>query len=92
MANLFAFRATAPNDMKAVRNPIGSENDRWLKQLAKEAGIVVAAWGNDGSFLGRSRAVTALIPDLYCLKLNQSGEPAHPLYQKARLQPSPMKK
>jgi hypothetical protein len=90
MANLFAFRATEPSDMKASNYPIGSENNKWLKKLAKEAALVVAAWGNDGSYLGRSKQVLEIIPNLSCLKLNKSGEPAHPLYQAAKLKPVPM--
>jgi hypothetical protein len=90
MANLFAFRATEPSDMKASDDPIGAENNKWLKKLAKEAALVVAAWGNDGSYLERSEQVKELLPNLYCLKLNKSGEPAHPLYQAARLKPVPL--
>lgn len=87
MANLFAFRATEPNDMKLAKNPIGPLNNKWLKSLAKDAGIVVAAWGNDGVFLNRSIEVVGFMPEMYCLKLNKSGEPAHPLYQAAKLKP-----
>ena len=90
MANLFAFRATAPSDMKASDNPVGRENNQWLKKLAKDSALVIAAWGNDGSYLGRSEQVRELLPNLYCLKLNKSGEPAHPLYQAAKLKPVPM--
>lgn len=90
MANLFAFRATAPADMKAAKNPIGSQNDRWLEKLAHEAERVVAAWGNDGGHSGRSRQVRGLIPNMYCLKINKTGEPAHPLYQKAHIQLIPL--
>ena len=90
MANLFAFRATEPADMKASNDPIGSDNNHWLRSLSKDAVIVVAAWGNDGGYLQRSRQVTQLIPNMHCLKLNKSGEPAHPLYQAAKLQPVPM--
>lgn len=81
MANLFAFRATAPSDMMASNEPIGLDNDEWIKKLAEEAGVIVAAWGNDGSYLDRSKEVRKMIPGLMCLKINQSGEPAHPLYQ-----------
>lgn len=87
MTNLFAFRATDPVVMKSATDPIGLENDEWLKRLTSEAGLVVAAWGNDGVYLGRSRQVRTLIPSMYCLKLNKSGEPAHPLYLKADLKP-----
>ncbi|WP_426416340.1 DUF1643 domain-containing protein [Aestuariirhabdus sp. LZHN29] len=90
MANLFAYRATDPADMKAYPAPIGAENDAWLAALAKEAAIVVAAWGNDGSYLQRSSAVKQSLPHLHYLKMNKSGEPAHPLYLKSNLVPVPM--
>jgi hypothetical protein len=87
ISNLFAFRATEPNDMKNAENPIGSENDKWLMKLVGQSSLIVAAWGNDGSFLDRSAQVRKFLPELHCLKLNKSGEPAHPLYQKAKLNP-----
>ena len=90
MANLFAFRATEPSDMMASSDPVGLENDSWLSKLSKDAGIVVAAWGNDGSHLGRSSAIKAMLPNLHCIKMNKSGEPAHPLYLRSSLVPTPM--
>ena len=88
--NLFAYRATAPRDMMAADDPVGPENDEWLTRLAGEAGLVVAAWGNDGVFLQRSAAVRSLLSRLHCLKVNASGEPAHPLYQRADTRPRPL--
>jgi len=90
MTNLFAYRATDPNKMKLQKDPIGSDNDVWLAKLAKQAGIVVAAWGNDGAYLNRSTVVKDMLPNLHCLKMNKSGEPAHPLYLKADLKPFTM--
>lgn len=90
MSNLFAYRATAPSDMKTQADPVGADNDAWLIKLAEEAGIVVAAWGNDGNFLNRSSEVREMIPNLHYLKMNKSGEPAHPLYLKADLKPVAM--
>jgi hypothetical protein len=87
MANLFAYRATEPSDMKSHNDPIGAENDMWLTKLAKDAAIVVAAWGNDGNYLNRSTVVKNMLPNLHYLKMNKSGEPAHPLYIKADLAP-----
>jgi len=34
MSNLFAYRATEPADMKAAENPVGTQNNKWLKLLA----------------------------------------------------------
>lgn len=87
ITNLFAFRATEPNDMKIAKNPIGPDNDKWLKKLVSQSNLIVAAWGNDGSFLNRSTEVRKFLPELHCLKCNKLGEPAHPLYQKANLSP-----
>lgn len=90
MANLFAFRATKPSDMMLFSDPIGSENNKWLEKLSASAGIIVAAWGNNGDHLNRSKEIRQLLPNLHCLKMNQSGEPAHPLFLKLDLKPVPM--
>ena len=90
VANLFAYRATIPKDMMRVKKPIGTENDAWLSQLAKNAGIVVAAWGNDGSHLGRAEEIKKMLPNLHYIKMNKSGEPAHPLYLRSELKPALM--
>lgn len=87
MANLFAYRATQPEDMKKASDPIGDKNDETLILLAENAGVIVGAWGNDGVFLNRSEDVRALIPEINVLKVNKSGEPAHPLYLKSTLTP-----
>lgn len=87
MANLFAFRATEPSHMMSSDDPIGSDNDEWLKKLSKDAGVIVAAWGNKGSYLNRSKKIIDMIPNLMCLKVNKSREPAHPLYQPRTAKP-----
>ena len=87
MTNLFAFCATNPDDMKLADEPIGRENDQTLIDLSKNAGIIVAAWGNDGTYLGRDQEIKNLLPDLYFLKLTKDGNPAHPLYLLSTLTP-----
>ena len=90
MTNLFAFRATAPKVMKAAADPVGPENDRYLLALASRAGVVVAAWGANGTHLGRSSEVLKLLPKLQCLSLTKDGHPGHPLYLRKTLTPIPM--
>jgi hypothetical protein len=80
MTNLFAFRATDPRKMKAHPKPIGPDNDRWLTACAREAAVIVAAWGVHGEFLGRDGDVINLIDNLHCLRLTQDCLPEHPLY------------
>ena len=90
VTNLFGFRATSPTQLKAHHDPIGKENDAWVHEMAKGAAITVAAWGNHGKFLNRSLELLPSLEQLHCIKMNKSGEPAHPLYLKAELKPFPM--
>jgi len=90
MVNLFGFRATQPNDMKDASDPIGPDNDTYLITLAKDAGVIIAAWGNHGSYLNRSSEIIKVIPNIKCLRQNASGEPAHPLYQRKAATPIDM--
>ena len=88
MLNLFAWRATKQKDMLAAHasgeDVIGPENDkRLLDFLNKESpDIVVAAWGQRGSWLGRAEAIQELMSQagvkLQCLGRNQDGSPKHP--------------
>lgn len=91
VTNIFAFRNTNPNRMKAAKDPVGPGNDAAIVRAARESGIVVCAWGNHGSFLERSLAVRALLNKSnikpHVLRVNANGEPAHPLYLPGRLEP-----
>ena len=51
---------------------------------------MVAGWGNHGTQGDRAARVRAWLPALHCLRLNGSGEPAHPLYLPKTLTPFPM--
>ena len=82
VANLFAYRATKPTKLRYVENPVGDDNDQQLIKLSRMADLTVAAWGNEGALINRDKQVIKLIPNLMCLKINKSGQPAHPLYQK----------
>jgi hypothetical protein len=92
VTNLFGWRATDPGEMKAVRDPVGRGNDAAILRAAREAALVVCAWGNHGAHLERSvrvlRALRSSRISLNYLKINSSGEPAHPLYLRGSLQPS----
>ena len=91
VTNLFGWRATDPEAMKAVRDPVGRGNDRAIVRAARESRIVVCAWGNHGAHLERSAKVLSLLAKagvpLHALKMNGAGEPAHPLYLPGNLQP-----
>jgi hypothetical protein len=93
VTNLFGWRATDPGEMKAARDPVGRGNDAAILQAAREAALVVCAWGNHGAHLDRAPAVLSLLKAhgmrLHLLKKNESGIPAHPLYLSGTLKPLP---
>jgi len=89
MANLFAFRATKPANMRMADEPIGPENDSILQRLAEGALVVVAAWGTNGTHLGRDDVIKKLLPNIHYLKLTKNGHPGHPLYLPKTLTPIP---
>jgi hypothetical protein len=95
VTNVFAWRATDPRAMKSADDPVGVDNDVAILLAARKAQIVVCAWGNHARHLERSRAVHGMLRGaamaLHVLRLNASGEPAHPLYLPARLRPTPWK-
>ena len=83
VANLFAYRATSPAVLRQTPHPIGTANNRWLRRLAAESDVCVAAWGNGGRHLGRDTEVIGILGDLKCLGLTKTGAPRHPLYVRA---------
>jgi len=87
MLNLFAFRATLPQDMFGEKEPIGNENDHYIDKYSKLSEKIVCAWGNHGSYKNRGKEILSKLDKLYYLKLNKTGEPAHPLYLKRNLIP-----
>jgi hypothetical protein len=91
MMNLFSFRATDPKDMKKAEKQNIMLNDIRIARRASEAGIIILAWGNHGTFHGRANHVLHLLKPfsekLHCLKLSKHGNPVHPLYLKNNLKP-----
>ena len=85
MVNLFAYRTTLSSNLTTVKYPVGIDNDKYIVTLSKKADINVAAWGNNGNLYSRDKQVLSLVPSLMCLKINRSGQPAHPLYLKKGL-------
>lgn len=99
MANIFAFRATDPSVMKSEREPIGPGNDEAILDMIRKSRLVICAWGNHGQHRNRSLEIKRLLnqsqppcggnPGISFLQMNISGEPAHPLYLKGYLNPTP---
>jgi hypothetical protein len=99
VVNLFAFRATDPNELKRADDPIGPDNDYHIQQKARcrpdglrdDGRRVIAAWGCDGALRGRDRAVASLLAGrvIECLGVTKDGHPKHPLYLRSDATPIP---
>ena len=87
MTNIFAFRATLPEDLFNSKNPVGNKNDYWLKKLSKKADKVLLAYGNHGKFRNRHDEILKIINNPYCIKKSKTGMPMHPLYLKYTKKP-----
>lgn len=83
MLNLFAFRATEPNNMKIAADPVGPFNDSVIESTCKDR-TVLCAWGVHGKFKNRAEAVMKLLRAVeakpVCLGKTKAGDPKHPLY------------
>jgi len=80
MVNLFAHRATKPKVLHDELDPVGPENDRWLRQSIDVADFTLAAWGNNGLWGDRHEQVKAMLKDPHCLGRTKKHAPRHPLY------------
>lgn len=89
MANLFAFRSTYPKDIYLIDNPIGKDNDHYLLECVTQSDLIVACWGNNGTYMNREKVITELVPNLYCLQKNKNGTPHHPLRLPRNIDPVP---
>lgn len=85
IVNLFALRATDPDELKTARNiPNDALNDQWILTVARAAELVVVGWGNHGKLYDRGLRVRAMLQaagvPLHCWGFTKSGQPLHPLY------------
>lgn len=94
VANTFAYRCTDQRGLIKVDDPIGPENDAHIIQMAREAAIVIFAYGKPKHKQLRSRgpAVASLILEKakvmpHVLSLGIDGTPKHPLYLRETLKP-----
>lgn len=87
MGNLFAYRSTDQSALYTAADPVGPENDDWLKKLQTEAALVICAWSDSGAFRNRDKEVLSFLKAPHCLAKLKSGRPGHPLYKSSDLEP-----
>lgn len=96
VCNLFAYRATKPEELLTVSNPFGDKNIWYTRQLVDKVEKVVCAWGNrtiiKRILKGQSELSLLQFIDkkLYVIDRSKDGTPRHPLYLKGGLIPEPL--
>lgn len=87
IANLFAFRATRPEELKRAEDPEGPENARLLAEWHAAADWTIAAWGVHGAWRGAGPRAARDMGALWHLGLTKDGHPRHPLYVSYKIDP-----
>lgn len=90
VGNIFALRSTDPEGLYDHPDPVGPENDEYLREIVEDADRVIAAWGGHGDLHGRGQEVAEMFSgELEALDTTQAGHPNHPLYLRKDLKPEP---
>ena len=92
VGNSFAYRATDQTRLSELPDPVGPDNDQHLLQMAREAALMVFAYGKPKrtSLRARGPAVARMLAQVakpHVLRLSIDGTPSHPLYLPETLQP-----
>lgn len=94
VVNLFAWRATDPNDLIEVDSPYGPNNNKAVRLAVNRCDLVILAWGaHPMGAAGRFQIekLLELHPNrstmfVKCLGKTKAGAPRHPLYVKTGAQ------
>jgi hypothetical protein len=92
VVNLFAYRATDPRSLLKAEDPVGPVNDAITMSALRTAKAVMVGWGSFKHDMAKDRAkwLWSVYGDvLWCLGVNDDGNPKHPLYISGGTQPIP---
>lgn len=90
VGNLFSYVSTDPKTLVKTSDPIGEENDHYLRLLHMENDLTIVAWGTMGRLRDRGIKVTWMLQEIKpvaYLGLTKDGAPRHPLYLRGSAKP-----
>lgn len=84
IVNLYAYRATKPQQLVERGYPVGPDNDKHIRRISSEHKIAICAWGvNAKGRPSRVADVVEILDSQNCrpmaLRLTANGTPWHPL-------------
>jgi hypothetical protein len=93
LGNVYGLRSTDPQGLWGVKDPIGSDNDQHLDEIAATTDGMIVCWGTNPK-RDRIYDVTKLLRkstegvNLWCLRktTGKLPQPEHPLYLPAKLE------
>jgi len=85
VVNLFALRATNPEELRGHADPVGPLNDAFIAEAVqwhreRRGSSIIAAWGSHTFARPRARHVIRSFGPFDCLGVTADGSPRHPLY------------
>lgn len=88
MVNLFAYKTPHPALLKKANDPEGPNNRRAVQRTCRSAQCIVAAWGVHGTFMNQAERFSTIFSNqlIHCFGITKTGQPLHPLYQRADAQ------
>lgn len=87
--NLFALRSTDPKALYKDPDPVGPDNDKWIRAISEVSDRIVVAWGVHSKLQDREKVVRDILSglELWALKITKDGHPHHPLYIREDIEP-----
>lgn len=87
VVNVFAYRATKPDELVMQTDPIGPRNYDTIEGAVHRCDVVICAWGAyplaDQYSITPKNIVRCRRPAMYCFGKTKHGAPKHPLYIKS---------
>lgn len=85
VVNLFAYRATDPDELRGMVDAFGPQNDLYVRNAINSADKVICAWGTKGVLHGADQKMKKWLEfwernKVFALELTKDGHPKHPLY------------
>jgi hypothetical protein len=89
MVNLFGIVSSDPSIIIQSPEPVGKDNNRWIKAIAKRVQTVVFAWGafTAAKASQQDSLITNQFPKAIALRKTKDGFPGHPLYVPSNVKP-----
>lgn len=87
VVNVFAYRATNPDELAKQPDPIGPQNLECIEAAIGRCAVAICAWGAYPPARQHAAELLNVIrsrwPAVYCFGRTKGGAPKHPLYIKS---------